>query len=187
MYELQQKGTTEIRRCYRSSITSTEIYTKVLYTDGSGKNWWCFEDLLQIPYIRKKAAESCSQLYGLGLTHNDLNDFIKRQKTTLKDTTDSERFERAYSQLLQMEELITETANPVKQSLSLCAVYILGEDERVDSFSIEEAISKMNLWEVDYEAQAFFLNWLAAGMSDYLKHYNSIMEIASILQEKPSI
>lgn len=180
MYTLQSE--TDIRRSYRSSISDTEIFTNVIYTDGNGSKWWAFEDLLQIPFIRKKAAEKVSQLYGVGLTKEDLTGFTARLKTLLK-SDDIEKYEKAYSEVLNMEAVTEETTDPVKQSLSLCSVYILSDNERVDTFSFQDAIEKMNTWAMDMDAQAFFLNFLTSGMNDFTKHYKSIMQIASTLQK----
>ena len=55
MYQLTNSEPT--RRTYQSSITGTEITTKLIYIDGTGNAWWAFEDLLQMPFIRKKAAD----------------------------------------------------------------------------------------------------------------------------------
>lgn len=181
MYTLINKisGT---RRTYTSSITGTEISTKLIYTDGSGNNWWAFEDLLQMPFIRKKAAEKVSQLYGVGITKEDLSNFVTKMKNTLRGA-DAERYEKAYSEVLNLESIIESTADPVKESLSLCTVYIMQDDERVDNFSYQQAARKVELWTLDTDAQAFFLTWLAAGINDYTQHYKSIMQIASTLQK----
>lgn len=171
------KSETETRRVYVSSLTDTEIATKLLHVDKSGNKWWAFEDLLQIPFIRKKAGEKVSQLYGVGLTKTDIQVFIDKIKKIAK-SADLERYEKIYSELLQMEEIMAETADPVKQSLALCAVYILGDDEQVDAFSTATAVNKMAKWEFDVPAQAFFLNWLTDGMNDYTKLYNNLTQIA---------
>lgn len=173
---------TDTRRTYLSDITGTEISTKLLYTDGSGNKWWSFEDLLQMPFIRKKASEKMSQLYGVGVTKEDLTGFTTRLKATLKGS-ETDRYERAYSDVLQLENIISETADPVKQSLSLCTVYVLHDTERVDSFSFAEATQKMALWAIDLDAQAFFLSYVTDGINDFTKLFSSITQIASTLQK----
>lgn len=180
MYTLTDQ--TDIRRTYRSDITGTEIHTKLLYTDGSGNKWWSFEDLLQMPFIRKKASEKVSQLYGVGITKEDLTAFITRIKASLKGS-DADRYERAYSDVLQLENIINDTADPVKQSLSLCTVYIMHDTERVDTFSFADATNKMSLWAIDLEAQAFFLSYVTSGITDYTKLFSSITQIASTLEK----
>jgi hypothetical protein len=180
MYKLETE--TAEKRTYRSTITDTVIGTHLLHTGEDGKQWWAFDDLLQIPFIRKKAGEKVTQLYGTGLTKEDLNNFVAKTKAVLK-SDDAERYEKAYSELLQLEAIVNETADPVKQSLSLCAVYILADDEQVDAFSFAAAIEKMNIWALQPDLQAFFLNWLTDGMDNFTAHYSSIMQIASTLQK----
>ena len=180
MYQLQTE--TDTQRIYRSSITGTDISTSVIYTDATGNKWWAFDDLLQIPHIRKMAANNISQLYGMGFTVEDLKSFTGKMKGILK-STDQERYEKAYSELLQLESLVENNIDPVKQELGLCSVYIMGDKERVDTFSSREALEKMRLWALDIEAQSFFLTWLTDGINDFRKVYNSITQIASTLQK----
>ncbi len=175
MYEL--KSDDGARRSYVSRVTGTEVFTNLIYTDGNENKWWSFEDLLQIPFIRKKAAEKVSQLYGVGMTREDLTNFIARLKSILKDT-DPEKYERAYSELLNMETIADETNDAVKQSLSLCSVYIMADDERIDTFSFTTAVQKMKVWEMDLDAQSFFLRWFTDGMNDFTKLYSSIIPTA---------
>ena len=176
MYQIEEE--TAVRRIYRSTLTGTRIATKVIYTDGAGDKWWAFEDLLQIPFIRKKASERMSQLYGIGINKEDIEAMIARLKGILREDT-AERYERAYSEVLNMEAIINQTADPVRESLSLCTVYIMREDEQVDSFSAQLAAAKIERWALDLDAQAFFLNWLTDSMNDLTAAYSIISKIAS--------
>lgn len=180
MYQLSTS--TDTTRTYRSTITGTDITTSLIYTDATGRKWWAFDDLLQIPHIRKMAANNISQLYGQGFTAEDLKSFAERMKALLR-SSDAERYEKAYSEVLTLESLVQSNLDPVRQELGLCAVYILSDDERVDTFSSRTALDKMEQWSIDMDAQAFFLTWLSAGMNDFRKHYNSIMQTASTLQK----
>ncbi len=153
MYILQKE--TDNKRIYRSSITGTEVITTLIYTDSDGRKWWAFEDLLQIPHIRRMAANNISQLYGAGFTKNDLSNFVNKSKSILKGI-DPDKYEKAYSELLQLETIVESNIDPVKQELGLCSVYILGDDERIDFFSSREASEKMELWALDIDTQAFF-------------------------------
>jgi hypothetical protein len=180
MYTLQ--STTTTTRTYRSTITGTDVTTSILYTDASGNKWWAFDDLLQIPHIRKMAANNISQLYGQGFTSDDLKGFAARLKTLLR-STDGEKYEKAYSEVLTLESIAASNLDPVKQELGLCSVYILSDEERVDTFSTRDALTKMEQWALDLDAQAFFLTWLSAGMNDYRAHYNSIMQTASLVKK----
>lgn len=180
MYELNKKTAT--KRTYRSSITNTEISTFLLKTGEDKRKWWAFEDLLSIPFIRKKAAEKLTQLYGAGLTKEDLGDFIKNQKELLRGN-DPEKYEKVYSAMLNLEAISDQTADVVKQSLSLCSVYILADDEAPDSFSYQIAGKKMSDWSLDLNLQGFFLNWLTDGMIAFTKTFGSITQIASSLEK----
>lgn len=180
MYQLQQQ--TDTKRTYRSSITGTEVSTYLLHTGQDGANWWAFEDLLNIPFIRKKAAEKLTQLYGAGITKEDLTKIVSTLKTLLR-SQDPEKYERAYSEVLQLEEITEQTADPVKQSLSLCAVYILSDDEQVDTFSSTLTRDKMEKWALQTDLQAFFLNFLTSGMNAYTTLYDSISQTALSLEK----
>ena len=176
MYQLQKE--TEKKRIYRSSVTGTDMTTTLIYTDIEGRKWWGFEDLLQIPHIRRMAANNISQLYGVGFTQKDLSDFVSRSKNILKGN-DSDKYEKAYSELLQLEAIAESNIDPVKQELGLCAVYVLGDSERVDFFSSSEASEKMELWSMDIDAQAFFLSWLSDGITGYSQVSSSIGQTVS--------
>ena len=180
MYEIISK--TENKRVYKSSITGTEVTTICIYTNEAGEKWWAFEDLLNIPLIRKKAAEKLTNLYGAGITKDDLEAIVQRLKEILKGS-DKEKYERAYSEVLQIETMMASVADPVKQSLSLCSVYILSDAEQIDVFSFNTAKEKMDNWALDLKAQSFFLQWLTDGMSAYTKLYEQVSEIVSITEK----
>ena len=97
--------------------------------------------------------------------------------------SDKEKYERAYSEVLQIETMMASVADPVKQSLSLCSVYILSDAEQIDIFSFNTAKEKMDNWALDLKAQSFFLQWLTDGMSAYTKLYEQISEIVSITEK----
>lgn len=180
MYQLQTE--TEKTRTYRSTVTGTEISTQVIYTDKDGGKWWAFVDMMQIPHIRKMAANSISQLYGQGFTKEDLTEFVNRVKPLLK-SSDPEKYEKMYSEILTLESITESNLDPVKQELGLCAVYILSDTERVDTFSTREALDKMALWAIDLDTQAFFLNWLSDGINDFRTTLEAVTQIASMKQK----
>ena len=181
MYKLQSG--TDNKRIYRSSITGTEVSTSVIFTSQDGTKWWAFDDLLNIPFIRKKAAESLTRLYGAGIAKDDLLQVVTRLKELLKGN-DPEQYEKSYAEVLQLEQLANQVADPIKQSLSLCPIYILSDDERIDTFSNSEAVAKMQRWAIEPDAQAFFLSWLNDGMNAYLSLSNTIFQTVSMQQEK---
>lgn len=170
------------RRTYTSTVTGTDVTTKLIYTDKNGMDWWTFEDLLNIPFIRKKAAEKASDLYGRGFTNDDLKAFIEMQKITLKGS-DSDKYERAYSEILQLEKIVETTIDPIKESLSLCTIYILGNEERIDTFSFRDAEEKISSWALDLDSQAFFLTYFLDGIVNYTKCLKDISQIASIVHQ----
>lgn len=180
MYDLINAS--DNKRIYKSSITGTEVSTKLIHTDEGGGKWWAFEDLLNMPFIRKKAAESVTQLYGAGVTKDDLTSFVNKTKEILK-STDADKYEKAYSEVLQLEAITNQIADPVRQSLSLCTVYILADDEQIDTFTTAKAGEKMSAWTLQPELQAFFLNWLTDGMNAYTTLYGNITQIV-LSQEK---
>lgn len=181
MYELHTSNNTQ--RTYRSSVTNTEVTTSLIYTSEDGVKWWAFDDLLSIPFIRKKAAESLTRLYGAGIEKEDLTHVVNRLKELLK-SNDAEKYERSYAEVLQLEEMAEKVADPVKQSLALCPVYILADDERIDTFSSTQAKTKMERWALNLDEQAFFLEWLQDGMNAYLSLSNSITQTVLSSQEK---
>lgn len=165
------------KRTYKSEITGTEVRTIMLKEDENGKKWWIFEDLLNIPFIRKKAAEKIHQFYGAGFTKADRNSFVSKMKEILK-SDDQEKYEKAYSELLQFDELAEAAGDAIKQSLSLCPVYILSDDEPIDTLTNAKSAEKMEYWSNVPELQAFFLSVLTDGMNSYLTAYNDISRIA---------
>ncbi|MEJ7610660.1 MAG: hypothetical protein WKF88_05710 [Ferruginibacter sp.] len=180
MYQLTKEE--EKRRVYRSEVTGTEIITTLIHSDPDGKRYWAFEDLLNIPFIRKKAAEKVTNLYEAGVTLNDLTTFINTMKDLVR-SNDSEKYEKSYSEVLQFEALMKETVDPVRQCLSLCTVYVLDDDEPIDIYSSAKAFHKMENWSLQPEIQAFFLQWFTDGMNAYTKVYGELTQIAS-RQEK---
>lgn len=175
MYKLIDE--TSKQRVYRSEVTGTEVTTFLLKTDENDQHWWAFQDLLQMPFIRKKAAEKVTQLYGTYTTPEDINKITAALKLHLK-SSDPEKYEKAYAEVLNLESLVRETADPNRQSLSLCSVYILADNERIDNFSFNEATEKMAKWTLMPDLQSFFLNWLNGGISGLTNLYATASKIA---------
>lgn len=174
MYKLKKE--TEGKREYENTLTGTRVTTSLIKIDQQGNKWWVFDDLLNIPFIRKKAAEHVTRLYGMGMTKSDLEDFITEQKETLRGS-DEDKYEQLYARLLHLESMMKGT-DPIKQSLGLCTVYFLKDDESIDTWSMDVATEKMKLMEFNQELQAFFLNELTVGMGNLTQLYKSISQIA---------
>lgn len=180
MYELQTE--TDTQRIYRSSETGTETQLNLLTQSKDGAKWWAFNDLLSIPYIRKEASAGITRYYGNGITDNDLDRIIASQKELLRGN-DPEKYEKAYAGILELEALKKETADPMRQALGLCSVYILADDELPDVFSTSRTKQKIERWALEPELQSFFLTWFQDGMNAYTSLYDSITKIA-LSQEK---
>lgn len=181
IYKLETETVVENkrRRVYVNSQTGAECVTQELYKDKMNRVWFGFVDLFKIPYIRVAFSQHISNLFGVGLTKEDLGKWCNELKTTLKNGNDPERYEKAYASILNTEALINSMADPVKQHLSLCTVYVLREDEKIDVFSEELAGSKMKDWAMDLQAQSFFLNWHLEHIQRYTENWKNTLEIAS--------
>lgn len=177
MYQLTSQ--TENKRIYRNAQTGTEITTVLKHKDNSGQNWWVFENLLEIPAIRRMASQKISQLYGANVSIEDIKTFIGKLKANLKAQDSGEKYERAYADLINFENLVNQTADPVKQSLALCTVYVLTDDERIDAFSMQQAAEKMKQFDLDTDLQAFFLSWWMDGISPSMKLLGAHSQIVS--------
>lgn len=184
MYKLGSSGQREINgkphavRTYRNSLTGTEISTYNLYTDKAGNKWWTFEDLFSLPFIRQMAAKKVVDLYGHGLMLEDVLAHTAELKAWLK-STDVDKYERAYAKVLELETLSNSMADPVKQCMGLCTVYILLNDEAPDVYHQGTQNVKMSNLAMDLEAQGFFLNWWTVVMLRSGALLRGISQIAS--------
>ena len=165
MYQLTAQ--TDKNRTYKNTQTGTEVKTSLKFVDDDGNGWWAFDDLFAIPAIRKIASQKIAQLYGIGVTVEDIKTFLEKHKQTLKGTA-ADKYERAYADVLNFETIVDQTADPIKQSLALCTVYVLSDDERIDTFSMQDAAEKMKLWSLKPDVQAFFLSWWMDGINPYM-------------------
>lgn len=170
-------------RLYRNKSTSTELITYLLYTDKANRQWWTFEDLFSLPFVRQLAAKKVIDLYGHGLSLTD----IKAYTTQIKELARSqhaEKYELIYSKVLEMEGLTETMADPVKQCIGLCTVYVLLDQERPDAYVQAEQNVKMSALALDVDAQAFFLRWWTDVMRHSGKVLKGISAIASTIPPK---
>lgn len=163
-------------RVYQSD-TGTRLETELIHTDQAGNKWYAFKDLFKIPYLRLAYSKQIADLFSAGLTLNDLREWIKKEKDILRGNS-AEKYEKLYSLILEKESLIESTADPIKQHLSLCTIYILSEDEKIDYFDMSEIQKKMDIWRLDPLACSFFLNWHINHIANYSSSLNHISEIA---------
>jgi hypothetical protein len=172
-------------RLYKNEQTGSEATTELIHTDKDGGKWWGFCDLFKLPYMRIAYAKQISDLYTIGVTSEDLTTWCTKEKALLKATkTDPEAYEKLYALVLEKETLIKNTVDPLQQHLSLCTVYVLSDSERVDSYSTDEAVKKMNIWKLDPDMIAFFLNWHTEHMHSYMESLSVISRIVSSGQKE---
>lgn len=170
----------KLTRLYRNKA-GAETKTSLIYTDKDGRKWFGFVDLFRIPVIRISMAQHISSLYGVGLSSKDLATWIKEEKALLK-SNDPEKYEKLYAMILEKERIINYTADPVKQHLALCTVYVIAEDERIDYFDESIADEKLKLWLGMPEGVGFFLSWHNEHIQNYMKDLNEISKTVSKLE-----
>jgi hypothetical protein len=145
------------QRVYQDTATRTECILTKCYTDREKNTWWEFQDLATMPFTRDFAANKISSLFALGLTPEDIDQFFIQHKATLRSKDNGEKYEIAYSEIIEFEKKIKQATDPVKQMSSLVGVYFTINDEPIDSFSDTIQLKKMSLLESDPEMHAFFL------------------------------
>jgi hypothetical protein len=145
-------------RVYRNTTTDTVVETYLLLKDPQGNLWWTFLDLFSLPFIRQLAAKKVLDLYGHGLRIEDIKAITSQVKATLRSDS-PEKYDLAMAKVLELENLTDATADPVKQCIGLCTVYLLLNEESPDVWTNTESSAKMGLLSLDASLQAFFLNW----------------------------
>jgi hypothetical protein len=186
--EREMNGRKTATRLYKNTLTGSEVTTYHLHTDKFGNTWWTFEDLFALPFIRQLAAKKVIDLYGNGLSLDDIKGISGELKTILK-TDHPERYEKAYAKALELENLAEMMADPVKQCMGLCTVYLLFNDENPDTWTTPVTSQKMTAMALDLDSQAFFLNWWTDIMrrsGQVLKGLSRIVSTASELSDKPT-
>ena len=166
-------------RIYENSVTGSTLATYFLRKDKFDNTWWAFEDLFALPFIRQVAAKKVIDLYGQGLSLTDIKTITSQIKATLK-SDDREKYEKAYSKVLELENLTENVADPVRQSLGLCTVYLLMNDEGPESWTNQYSSEKMGALSLDPESMAFFLDWWISKTSSYGQALKGLSQIASM-------
>jgi len=159
-------------RVYRNTMTENEVVTYLLHTDAQRNTWWTFEDLFSLPFIRQLAAKKVLDLYGHGLALEDIKTHTSQIKAMLKAEQDPERYEKAYGKVLELEQLTESVADPVRQCIGLCTVYIMLNDEQPDVWTNHWSAQKMTLLGLDVGLQSFFLNW----WTDIMRRSGSVLK-----------
>lgn len=187
MYELTETKTVKGKpvRVYRNVQTNTEVRTTPIYTDTQGKVWWGFVDLYKVPYLRIAFAKHISDMFTMGLGLADILQWCKEEKEILRGD-DPEKYEKLYAKILEKETLAKHIADPIKQHLALCTIYVLHENEKIDTFSDEQANEKLLLWKADLDATAFFLTWHNEHINGYMNNLAKISKTVSAIQKMSS-
>jgi len=169
-------------RIYVNSVKGDTLTTYFLRKDKFGHTWWAFEDIFQFPEMRQVAAKRITDLYGQGLSLIDITTITGQMKAVLKGNG-ADKYEKAYAKVLELENLTENIADPIKQNMGLCTVYLLMDDENPEIFSIKESNLKMAVLAEDPEGMAFFLEWWIALMKRYGTALNKLSKIALIASQ----
>jgi hypothetical protein len=161
-------------RVYENTITSTEVCTYLLHTDRAGHRWYTFEDLFAIPFMRQLAAKKVVDLYGHDLTLADITAHMTQLKALLR-SAEPDKYERCYAKVLELETLAGGMADPVKQCIGLCTVYLLLDDEQPDTYNQSTQNVKLTVLSLDLDAQSFFLNW----WTEHMRHSGQLLKALS--------
>ena len=169
---------TATMRIYENDTNSSTIQTDLIHTDKMGNKWYGFYDLFSIPYLRIAYSKTISDLFGIGLTVDDLKKWIANEKKILK-SNDPEKYEKLYAAVLEKEQAITGAIDPIQQHLAIATIYVLSSTEQIDFYSPTIAEQKLQLWKLDQDAQSFFLSWHIERMANYTKHLSNPSPIVS--------
>lgn len=169
-------------RVYKNSLTNTDCETYLLHTDSNGRKWWTFVDLFALPFIRQMAAKKVLDLYGNGLALEDIKSIAAQMKMILRSNT-PDKYEVAFAKVLELENLSEMMADPVKQCMGLCTVYLLLDDETPDAWTTQVTAAKMTAMSLDLDLQSFFLNWWTGIMRHSGQVLKGLSKIASMASE----
>jgi hypothetical protein len=169
-------------RVYKNTLTGNTCETYHLHTDQFGNQWWAFLDLFTLPFIRQLSAKKVLDLYGHGLALDDVKQITGQMKTILRSAS-PEKYEQAYAKAMELETLAETMADPVKQCMGLCTVYLLLNDEMPDAWTQQVVSQKMTIMALDIGLQSFFLNWWTEVMRRSGLLLKGLSQIASMATE----
>lgn len=187
LYDLvsdQQEGERRVRT-FRNNKTGTQTKLSLIHTDKDGGNWWGFLDLRLIPMMRVSMAQNITNLYNVGLSLKDIQQWCSQEKQLL-NSDDPEKYQKLYALILEKERLATYTADPLKQQLALCTVYIIADEERIDYFDEVQAETKLKIWAGSPELVAFFLTWHNDHIRRSIKRLEKLTTTVSNLEARLS-
>jgi hypothetical protein len=169
-------------RVYKNTLTGNTCETYHQHTDQFGNQWWAFLDLFTLPFIRQLSAKKVLDLYGHGLALDDVKQITGQMKTILRSAS-PEKYEQAYAKAMELETLAETMADPVKQCMGLCTVYLLLNDEMPDAWTQQVVSQKMTIMALDIGLQSFFLNWWTEVMRRSGLLLKGLSQIASMATE----
>lgn len=177
----EQEENKKSTRTFRNETTGTETKLQLIFTDKDGGKWWGFTDLYKIPMMRMAMVRNITDMYTIGLSLKDIQTWCSEIKGLAKGS-DPEKYEKIFSRVLEMENIAMHTADPIKQQLALCTVYILSDQERIDYFDEQTAQTKLQQWKGQQEMITFFLTWHTGHIQGYIKRLDKISTTVLNLQ-----
>jgi hypothetical protein len=148
-YWKREKAIAEHRKEYLSAETKLEP----CYTDILGNRWYQFKSSLDMPPLRSIRCEVATRMANLGLTEKMFDDYTDQIKKALNRGDVS----RAGYLVNRMEERRTLAAE--EETLrQMCDSYFLIEGENPKECSDYWFQKKIEAWEKDPAAYAFFLH-----------------------------
>lgn len=175
MWKLTKDGLT---REYTNATTGSKCSTTKVYQDREGNDWYCFDNLMNIPYTRQFAATMVTALFALGLSKDDLSGHVNNLKSILK-STDADKYEKAYAAVLDFESKANNATDAIKQMSGLTCVYFMLADENIDSFGNADQIRKMAIIAADTDMHNFFLSKQIDLIERYTRDCALLIAIAS--------
>lgn len=167
------------KRVY-SNPSGSKCVQSLCYRDKENNDWYSFDDLLTLPYTRNFAATKVTSLYALGLSKDDLTNHIEGLKGILK-STDPEKYEKAYGNVLDFEAKAANATNAIKQMTALTCVYFTINDEPIDAFDGTIQAKKLAMIEADPEMHSFFLSKQMQITEDYTARLQVLSKTVSLL------
>lgn len=168
-------------KVYKNTLTGSEVTIYHLYKDKFENDWWTFLDLYQLPLVRQMSAKRVLDIYGNGLSLDDVKAITGQLKTLLRGN-DPEKNDRLMGKILELENLTETMADPVKQCMGLCTVYLMLNSEVPDVWNNNVMSQKMTIMAADVATQSFFLNWWTEVMEHYGMALKGLSRIASSLK-----
>lgn len=165
-------------REYTNATTGSRCTTTKVYTDREGNDWYCFDNLMNLPYTRSFAANMITALFALGLSKDDLSNHVNSLKSILK-STDQDKYEKAYAAVLDFESKAANATDAIKQMSGLTCVYFMLADENIDSFGNADQIRKMAIIAADTDMHNFFLSKQTDLIERYTRDCGLLLAIAS--------